>query len=794
MKKTLLLVGALALSSLSFGQTVNLGGPISWRGKLAKTTIPTEEMPGFDLAAIQAQDEINDKTKAAPWRFGYKYNTDITLENNGTWTSLPGGNRVWRVGIIAEGAMSVNLLFENLHLPEGAHLYLYDADETNRVGAYTSQNNRADGELGTELVHGDHIIVEYFEPAKVAGQGHFTIANVIHGYRSLNIVQRNLLNQLKGVNDSGNCNIDARCPLGNNWDDQIRSAAMIVVGGNGICSGALINNTCDNGIAYFLTANHCLGGSTGNWAFRFNWEVPSNDPSLSCASTTQTNAGSLTFDQTANGATVLVSGTQADHALLQIDNMTVQNAMDWGVFYAGWNNDDTQNAITEVIGVHHPSGDVKKICRADDSGNGIFHANNAGAATWEIDSWEEGVTEPGSSGSPLFDQNGRIIGQLYGGAAACSGTQNNGQLDYYGRLGVSWGLGIGNYLAPNGCGTSTTNDGWDPNGPSAPDDAGIISVIAPTGQYCSENFTPEVTLRNYGSNAITSVTINYDVNGGANNTFNWTGNLAPGASTDVTLSAMTTTGGNHTFNASTSSPNGSTDPDASNDAASSSFSVTVGGEAVTVEISTDCWGYETYWEIEDAQSTVVATGGNTNGIPPGGGQGAGAGDPGAYGNETTITEVVCLTPGCYDFTIYDDYGDGLAGSTVGGCNTDGDYRILDGTQTELISMLDAAFGNSETQNFCIDQDPGGGTGLEDLNAAAFAMYPNPTNGQVYVQMADATQNDLLVTVTDVAGRIVYQTKKNETSFAIELNAMEGTYFLNVQTGTNSFTKAIVLKK
>ena len=90
--------------------------------------------------------------------------------------------------------------------------------------------------------------------------------------------------------------------------------------------------------------------------------------------------------------------------------------------------------VTEATGIHHPSGDVKKICRENDS---PFHSNAAGAAVWYINQWEEGVTEPGSSGSPLFDQNHRIIGQLYGGLAACSGTNNNGQYDYYGRIGVS---------------------------------------------------------------------------------------------------------------------------------------------------------------------------------------------------------------------------------------------------------------------------------------------------------------------------------------------------------------------
>ena len=68
--------------------------------------------------------------------------------------------------------------------------------KTNKIGAYTSRNNRTDGELGTELVHGEKIIVEYYEPLHVYGQGVFTICNVIHGYRSLDIVQKDLAKAL----------------------------------------------------------------------------------------------------------------------------------------------------------------------------------------------------------------------------------------------------------------------------------------------------------------------------------------------------------------------------------------------------------------------------------------------------------------------------------------------------------------------------------------------------------------------------------------------------------------------
>ena len=353
-----------------------------------------------------------------------------------------------------------------MHIPAGASLYLFDQEKTNRVGAYTVRNNREDGLLGTELLHGDKMIVEYHEPANVAGQGTLTIANVVHGYRTLTGIQNDLS---RALNSSGNCNIDVNCPLGDLWTNQIHSVAMIVVNGNGICTGALINNTCNDGTPYFLTANHCLGGGTGNWAFRFNWEVASGDATLSCATTTNTSStynGSSSYDQSANGATILANSGSSDFALLEIDNMDVNDAINWGAFYAGWDNSNVESAVSEVFGIHHPSGDVKKICHASDNGtaNNISFANVGGAAVWYMDFWEDGVTEPGSSGSPLFDQNGRIIGQLYGGAAACSGTNNNGQYDFYGRFGTSWGLGAQPILSPSSCGpTQTTNNGYNPD-------------------------------------------------------------------------------------------------------------------------------------------------------------------------------------------------------------------------------------------------------------------------------------------------------------------------------------------
>jgi hypothetical protein len=672
----LIILFSLSLSS----QTVDLGFPIGWKGKLNSKNIPNVSMSGYNQALMDSEDAVNDISKDRPWRFGYKYDVNYTHQNSGSWTILPNGNRVWQLAIECNNALTINLLFENYNLPEGAYIYLYDVDHTNKVGAYTAKNNRIDGLLGTELVHGDNIIIEYVEPARVKFQGTFTISSIVHGYRSLNTIQNSLA---KALNSSGDCNIDVNCPLGNGWDNEINSVAMIVVNGSGICTGALINNTCNDGTPYFLTANHCLGGGTGSWAFRFNWQSPPGTES--CATTSNSVDPGPPYDQTANGATTLVSSAASDFALLEIDNMTLTDAQNWNCYYAGWDASDDPNAVTEATGIHHPSGDVKKICREN---NIPYHSSAGGAAVWYIDQWEEGVTEPGSSGSPLFDQNHRIIGQLYGGLAACSGTVNNGDYDYYGRVGVSWNNGLDSYLAPNSCGIATTDDGWDPNTPTLPDDAGISGISSPSGAYCVDNFDPEISLRNYGTNNLNNVTIYYDLDGGTQNTFNWTGNLTPGATEIIQFGNMTTTSGAHTFNAVTSLPNGNPDSNPLNDGANSNYTATIGGQDIQIEINTDCWGSEITWTIEDINSNVLASGGPYGDVA---------------GGELILTNI-CLAVDCYDFIINDSYGDGMYGSQWGSCSVDGDYTILDVSSGTVLASIIAAnsdFGNQEINNFCV---------------------------------------------------------------------------------------------
>src|ERR1051325_3067984 len=114
-------------------------------------------------------------------------------------------------------------------------------------------------------------------------------------------------------------------------------------------------------------------------------------------------------------------------------------------------------------------------------------------------------------------------------------------------------------------------NGCPPPPPSAANDAGIPNILSPNGTACGSTITPVVTLKNFGSAALTSCTINYKIDNNPNQTYSWSGNLASNASTNVTLPNITTTAGSHSFTCSSSSPNSSTDGNTANDQKVSTF-------------------------------------------------------------------------------------------------------------------------------------------------------------------------------------------------------------------------------
>ena len=388
--------------------------------------VPNILMPEINQD-ILLQEDAAETNKNVPFRFGTPIDVSYNLNNAGMWEETELG-RVWRLSITSENAYSINLLYDRFIIPDGAEMFIYDEDMTTILGAFTSLNNKKHETFSTAPTKGQHTIIEYFEPYKVDFNGEIQISRVIHAYKDVFYPE-----ETRDYGDSGSCNNNVNCPEFVDWEDEVRSVAMILSGGGfRLCTGSLVNNVRQDLTPYFLTANHCLGGES-SWIFMFNYESPGCN-----------NQNGPTY-MTVQGATLLDNSSSSDFAILRLEEDIPES---YEVHYAGW--DATGNTPITPVGIHHPSGDIKKI---------TFDYNNASNAGnyWDINNWEDGTTEPGSSGSPLFDGNShRIVGQLYGGTASCTSIT----YDTYGKVSSSWGSGLRNYLDPDNTGT-TVLDGMN---------------------------------------------------------------------------------------------------------------------------------------------------------------------------------------------------------------------------------------------------------------------------------------------------------------------------------------------
>ena len=417
MKKATTLLFGLTLSFATIAQTYNVGGPVSFNSNLLSDDSKMNEhvMPVFNLEKQLEEDLINRTNKVGPFRFGYEHITNYSLQNSGTWQTTDEGDKVWKIKFSSPGALSMNVIFNDFFIPNGGSVHLYNKETDMVVGAYTASNNNANNMLGSDLIKGETVVIEYFEPSEVVGQGRLLIGMVVHGY-----VDINNWYPVK-IGESGTCNKDVVCWDACGWLDEIRSVARIANGG-GLCTGTLINNTSEDGTPYFLTANHCGPSSMGSAVFKFNYN------STNCSSS-NANAAGATNGNSVNGSTLKASNSASDFGLIELNTTPPAS---YEVFYAGWDNGGASPQTG--VGIHHPAGDVKKLAFDDDpltSAAGLSISNSS----WRIEAWERNTTtEGGSSGSGLWDENHHLVGQLHGGQANCFNSVN----DYYGKFSMSW--------------------------------------------------------------------------------------------------------------------------------------------------------------------------------------------------------------------------------------------------------------------------------------------------------------------------------------------------------------------
>tara|TARA_R110002111_G_scaffold53887_2_gene93472 strand:+ start:1400 stop:3721 length:2322 start_codon:yes stop_codon:yes gene_type:complete len=770
--KLKLLFALLFAFSLSFAQQIPEDiKPPSWNQDDLADLVPFK-LPSFDLQKLQDEDKINDQDKSIPWRFGHDIYVDHNFNEVGEWTTLENGDRIWRMAYASKGAYSINFLFDVFKIPVGAKLYVYNADKTDLLRPFTHYNNNPEEVLGTWLVEGNTAYLEYYQPANVIGEAKITVGSVVHGYRTTKSYE-------KALGDSGNCNQDVDCDITPATDpfglDTVKenvkkAAAMIVVGGTGNCSGTLVNNTNNDGKAYFMTANHC-GGGEGSWAFRFNWR----SPNPSCSTTASSPNGS--YNQTVSGSVLRASSAESDMELVEItDTSFFTNNSD--LVWAGWNKSTTQVPVVN-FGIHHPSGDIQKVCREDD---GAYRADvnfngNANTKMWYIDEWELGVTEPGSSGSGLFNETGYLIGMLSGGQAACNGTSNNGLQDYYGRFDVAWDFGsstssrLKEWLDPSDSGIDIL-DQYPPL-QTYDNDARASAGSGNSSEICGEDFMPQVTLINSGDLPLTSATVSYAIDDESSTSESWTGNIVNGESVVVATPIYSNlSSGSHSFTISVANPNGVTDENVANDMFVFNFEVSPSytTSTITLNLLTDNYPLETGWELINSSGVLVDS--------------AAAG---TYTEDATDYEAVIILPNtndCYTFTITDTYGDGIC---CGNFTGNGSYNLED--ENGNIIKTGAEFDSEDTVLFSVAQPLSvADFGLESL----ISIYPNPTKDNLTIVLNNVNENVNYEIFNTLGQQMAKGNLVANSTHTLQMSSYQtGIYFVKLSTNTHTMTKKLI---
>ena len=431
----------------TFAQISEGGTPISFSSDMVtgKGKIPLIAMPSIDARTLLQEDEMARAENAQiPFRFGKDIDVDIDIKKDGIKKETRDGGNLWLLQIHCPEAFSINLIYDRFKLAEGSKFFIFNEDRTMILGAYTPEvSNNQYNEFATDLIQGNTIILEYYEP-KFSENGVIHISKVIHGYV-------NTFDDSRGLGDSENCHNDVICQQWNNWINERRAVTLILVDNNTtFCSGCLVNNTSQDFTPYILTANHCYFNSDGSAKrnpstniFRFFYWRPN------CVAGSNIGAGTPIGWQSITGATLRAHHSATDFVLLQLNTRPPTY---WNVYYAGW--DRTATPAQSSTCIHHPRGDAMKITvdnhAATIENNYDPPGGNGPANCWRV-FWDSGSTQTGSSGSPLFNVSHRIVGQLYGGTASCSNPSGH---DNFGRFHLSWtgdntdATRLDNWLAP----------------------------------------------------------------------------------------------------------------------------------------------------------------------------------------------------------------------------------------------------------------------------------------------------------------------------------------------------------
>lgn len=812
MKKKLLSLGiAVLFGSFSFFAQNEL--KVLTKYEINKN-VPTQFIAPPNMEQLKAEDLQRDRNGQF-YRIGIATYTHVTPSNAGLWTTLPNGDRVWQLKINAPGAEALSFIFETFKLYDDASFWVQSSDGTLLRKKLTKADVLDHFQQHIALCFGDEMVLNLLEP-KGTKASEFKLAQVMYGYRSTGNPS------VQKINESDNCQVNVNCsPEGNNWQDEKRGVARILVvdgGSQGWCSGSLVNNLAQDCKPYFLTALHCGVTSTtsnfNNWKFYFRYEA------TGC--TNPSTAGTLD-DYLITGCVKKATSNDgggdsgSDFLLVQLgsaaNEATTISTLKSANFNAYWNGWDANNTPSNSgVGIHHPSGDIKKISAYTANTTTAGWNGNGLQSHWQL-SWSattngHGVTEGGSSGSPLFNNNGgnsRIIGTLTGGSSYCTATSSP---DFYGKMSYHWqsnttsgNIPLKNFLDPANTGVKVCDGSANPcavvSGPPVANFSATPTTVVSGGT---------VVFTDLSTNSPTSWS--WVISGTAGTNWSYTGGTS---ATSQNPQVIFTTVGQYTVTLTATNSFGS-------DAETKTNYITV-----TAAPTGPCAATSTACTYEYISNVTLGTINNTTACTN-------------YGNYTTTS--TNLTKGqSYTATVIPG-AQGTAGSAYNGdeiaiyidWNNDNDFvdagervgYVLVATgwsnQFTFTVPASATVGNlrmrvrisyqpdegpidpcgttvdGEVEDYTVKVQNASSANLDENHLfAQVNVYPNPTDEVLNIDLSSVTTEEVSVQLFDLTGKLL-TTVDNQAGKKLEINMSnlaKGIYQVVLKSASASSTQRVV---
>ncbi len=282
---------------------------------------------------------------------------------------------------------------------------------------------------------------------------------------------------------------------------------------------------------------------------------------------------------------------------------------------------------------------------------------------------------------------------------------------------------------------------------------------------CGNQIYPTVTFKNKGTEDLTSVDFVAYMNDIVICTTSWTGNLAYAENETISLNLVEYDQLDvNELKIVAENPNGVTDDNPEDN--TRTITIYKADETTTeieLELSTGSWGFEISWALYDGDGNLIE-------------------ESGALASNTIYNQIISAPiDNCYEFVLYDTYGNGFNANS-------GYCRLYDDNNGPLLVEIIDDFGYSEEYPFKSTTP----ANINNVTENSYEIYPNPVVDFVNINFTEI--GDYNINIFDVQGKkVVSENFVSSKNIKLNIENLDaGIYYLSVG-GEKNFSEKIIVE-